>query len=179
MPDQLGQIARGQVFLDIVLLGSGEGNGAGVWGLGILKSTDAGQTWSDISPATPPGACWVWAVNDLIVDAAGDLLAAAVGLLRRSGLKLFSLLYLLLILIPAAADDLKATAEIKGCTNPDISGTATLTEKTSAEGIKEVTVKMHVRGIIRKLGARNRTQAAKLLGITRRGLIYKIKRFGL
>ena len=48
---------------------------------------------------------------------------------------------------PAAADELKATAEIKGCTDPNISGKAMLTEKTSEEGIKEVTVKMHVEGL--------------------------------
>ena len=47
----------------------------------------------------------------------------------------------------AAADDLQATAEIKGCTDAGISGKATLTEKTSPEGIKEVTVKMKVKGL--------------------------------
>jgi Cu-Zn family superoxide dismutase len=47
----------------------------------------------------------------------------------------------------AAADDVQAWAEIKGCTDPGISGKATLTEKTSAEGIKEVTVKMKVEGL--------------------------------
>jgi Cu-Zn family superoxide dismutase len=45
------------------------------------------------------------------------------------------------------AADLKATAEIKGCTNPAISGTATLVEQTTAEGIKEVTVEMKVKGL--------------------------------
>ena len=54
-----------------------------------------------------------------------------------------------LICLPAlaSADGLKATADIKGCTDPDISGTATLTEKTSPEGIKEVTVHMVVKGL--------------------------------
>jgi Cu-Zn family superoxide dismutase len=47
----------------------------------------------------------------------------------------------------AGANDLQATAEIKGCTDPAISGKATLTEKTSPEGIKEVTVKMKVEGL--------------------------------
>lgn len=47
----------------------------------------------------------------------------------------------------AGADDLQATAEIKGCNDPGISGKATLTEKTSPEGIKEVTVKMKVEGL--------------------------------
>lgn len=32
-----------------VLLGSGEGNGAGVWGLGMLRSTDGGETWQETS----------------------------------------------------------------------------------------------------------------------------------
>ena len=47
----------------------------------------------------------------------------------------------------AGADDLQASAEIKGCTDPGISGEAMLTEKTSPEGIKEVTVKMKVKGL--------------------------------
>jgi Cu-Zn family superoxide dismutase len=49
----------------------------------------------------------------------------------------------------AGADShaLKATAEIKGCSDPNITGTAKLIEKTSAEGIKEVTVKMKVEGL--------------------------------
>jgi hypothetical protein len=33
----------------IVLLGSGEGNGAGAWGLGMLRSTDGGATWEETS----------------------------------------------------------------------------------------------------------------------------------
>jgi photosystem II stability/assembly factor-like uncharacterized protein len=32
-----------------VLLGSGEGNGAGVWGLGMLRSIDGGATWQETS----------------------------------------------------------------------------------------------------------------------------------
>ena len=47
----------------------------------------------------------------------------------------------------AGADGLKATAEINGCSDPNISGKAKLIEKTSAEGIKEVTVKMMVTGL--------------------------------
>lgn len=46
-----------------------------------------------------------------------------------------------------AADGLRAEAEMKGCTNPDIRGTATLVEHTSPEGIKEVTVEMKVTGL--------------------------------
>jgi len=44
-------------------------------------------------------------------------------------------------------EGLKAVAEIKGCTNPDITGTATLVEQTTPEGIKEVTVEMKVTGL--------------------------------
>ncbi len=47
----------------------------------------------------------------------------------------------------AAADGLRATAEIKGCANPAITGSATLTEQTTAEGVKEVTVEMKVGGL--------------------------------
>lgn len=47
----------------------------------------------------------------------------------------------------AAADGLKATAEMKGCTDAAITGTATLAEQTTAEGVKEVTVEMKVKGL--------------------------------
>jgi Cu-Zn family superoxide dismutase len=50
--------------------------------------------------------------------------------------------------LSASADDgLRATAEIKGCTDAAVTGTATLQERVSAEGIKEVTVKMQVKGL--------------------------------
>lgn len=47
----------------------------------------------------------------------------------------------------ASADGMKATAEMKGCTNPAITGTATLVEQTTPEGVKEVTVEMTVKGL--------------------------------
>ena len=47
----------------------------------------------------------------------------------------------------AAADGLKAAAEMKGCTDDAITGTATLIEQTTAEGVKEVTVEMTVKGL--------------------------------
>jgi Cu-Zn family superoxide dismutase len=47
----------------------------------------------------------------------------------------------------AQADGMRATAEIKGCTDPAIHGTATLTEQVTPEGIKEVTVEMTVKGL--------------------------------
>jgi Cu-Zn family superoxide dismutase len=46
-----------------------------------------------------------------------------------------------------AHHEMKASAEIKGCENPAISGTATLTEQVTPEGIKEVTVEMRVTGL--------------------------------
>ena len=61
----------------------------------------------------------------------------------RTGLIVIALLSLSL---PAHATPM-ATAEIKGCTDPNITGTAKLIVKTSAEGIKEVTVKMKVEGL--------------------------------
>ncbi len=47
----------------------------------------------------------------------------------------------------AHADGMQAAAAIKGCTDPGIMGTATLTEQASAEGIKEVVVEMKVTGL--------------------------------
>ncbi len=49
--------------------------------------------------------------------------------------------------LPTHAARVTATAEIKGCTDPAISGSATLTEKTTDEGIKEVTVHLKVSGL--------------------------------
>lgn len=52
--DQLPVLEVGAVAVlpwspQTVLLGSGEGNGAGVWGLGLLRSTDGGATWQQTS----------------------------------------------------------------------------------------------------------------------------------
>jgi len=47
----------------------------------------------------------------------------------------------------ASADGLKAAAEIRGCSNPAVTGTATLVEQTTPEGVKEVTVEMTVKGL--------------------------------
>lgn len=54
---------------------------------------------------------------------------------------------LLLVPVIAAADGAKAVADIKGCTNAAISGTATLEEQVTPEGVKEVTVRMAVKGL--------------------------------
>jgi Cu-Zn family superoxide dismutase len=48
---------------------------------------------------------------------------------------------------PASAGGLKAVAPIKGCTDPNVTGTATLTEQVTPEGIKEVMVEIEVRGL--------------------------------
>jgi superoxide dismutase, Cu-Zn family len=48
----------------------------------------------------------------------------------------------------AVADEgMKAVADIKGCTNAAISGTATLKEQVTPEGVKEVTVELTVKGL--------------------------------
>ena len=47
----------------------------------------------------------------------------------------------------AAADGLTAVAELKGCTNAAITGQAMLVEQVTAEGIKEVTVELRVKGL--------------------------------
>jgi len=48
---------------------------------------------------------------------------------------------------PASAAGLKAVASIKGCTDPKVAGTATLTEQVTPEGIKEVAVAIEVQGL--------------------------------
>jgi superoxide dismutase, Cu-Zn family len=47
----------------------------------------------------------------------------------------------------AAADGLAAVADLKGCTNAAITGKATLIEQVTAEGVKEVTVELRVKGL--------------------------------
>ena len=53
------------------------------------------------------------------------------------------------ILLPviAAADGLAAVADLKGCTNAAITGTARLKEQVTPEGVKEVTVELEVKGL--------------------------------
>ena len=82
---------------------------------------------------------------------------------QRQNRTLKSVVAATMICLPALAGadshGLTAMAEIKGCTDPGISGTAKLVEKTSAEGIKEVTVKMkhavhiHETGVCEPCGA--------------------------
>jgi superoxide dismutase, Cu-Zn family len=54
-----------------------------------------------------------------------------------------------LIVLPAiaAADGLAAVADLKGCTNAAITGTAKLKEQVTPEGVKEVTVELKVKGL--------------------------------
>ena len=47
----------------------------------------------------------------------------------------------------AAADGLVAIADLKGCTNAAITGTARLEEQVTPEGVKEVTVDLKVQGL--------------------------------
>ena len=47
----------------------------------------------------------------------------------------------------AAADGLTAVADLKGCTNAAITGQAMLVEQVTAEGVKEVTVELRVKGL--------------------------------
>jgi len=53
------------------------------------------------------------------------------------------------VLVPAAvsAEGLRASAEMKGCTDPKVSGTATLVEQVTPEGVKEVTVELRMTGL--------------------------------
>jgi Cu-Zn family superoxide dismutase len=54
-----------------------------------------------------------------------------------------------LLTVPAlaSADGVAAVADIKGCTNPGVTGKATLQEQVTPEGVKEVTVKLTVKGL--------------------------------
>lgn len=49
--------------------------------------------------------------------------------------------------LPSYAAKLTATADINGCTDPGISGNATLTEEITEEGIKEVSISLKVEGL--------------------------------
>jgi len=53
------------------------------------------------------------------------------------------------VLVPAvtSAEGLRAAAEMKGCTDPKVSGTATLVEQVTPEGVKEVTVELRMTGL--------------------------------
>ena len=60
---------------------------------------------------------------------------------------LFAAAALVCISLPGYAAKLTATADIKGCTDASISGSATLTEEMTDEGIKEVAIHLKVEGL--------------------------------
>jgi Cu-Zn family superoxide dismutase len=60
---------------------------------------------------------------------------------------LFAAAALTCVCLPSHAAKLTATANIKGCTDPGIVGSATLTEEKTSEGIKEVTVHLKIDGL--------------------------------
>jgi Cu-Zn family superoxide dismutase len=60
---------------------------------------------------------------------------------------LFAAAALACLSLPGYAAKLTATADIKGCIGPGISGSATLTEEMTDEGIKEVTIHIKVKGL--------------------------------
>jgi superoxide dismutase, Cu-Zn family len=63
-------------------------------------------------------------------------------------LSLFAAAALACLSLPGYAAKLTASADIKGCTDPLISGTATLSEQQTEEGIKEVTIHLKVEGLV-------------------------------
>ena len=62
-------------------------------------------------------------------------------------LSLFAAAALACFSLPGFAAKLTATAGIKGCTDANISGNATITEETTDEGIKEVSIHLKVDGL--------------------------------
>ena len=60
---------------------------------------------------------------------------------------LFTAVVLACIIQPGFAAKLTATADIKGCTDASISGSAILTEEMTDEGIKAVTIRLNVEGL--------------------------------
>ena len=62
-------------------------------------------------------------------------------------LSLFAVAVLVCISLPGHAAKITAKADIKGCTDANISGSATLIEEMTDEGIKEVTIHLKVEGL--------------------------------
>ena len=67
--------------------------------------------------------------------------------MRRIGLVALCGCALLAGTMARAGEPVQATAEIKGCTDAKVEGTATFIEQVSAEGVKEVKVKVRVTGL--------------------------------
>lgn len=66
---------------------------------------------------------------------------------KSACLSLFTTTALACLSLPGYAAKLTATADIKGCTDAGISGSATLTEEKTDEGIKEITIHLKVKGM--------------------------------
>ncbi|MFC1774519.1 superoxide dismutase family protein [Pseudomonadota bacterium] len=66
---------------------------------------------------------------------------------KSACLSLFTTTALTCLTLPGYAAKLTATADIKGCTDAGISGSATLTEEKTDEGIKEITIHLKVKGM--------------------------------
>jgi len=66
---------------------------------------------------------------------------------RLACCSLFTGVALSCLSLPGFTGQLTASADIKGCTDTGISGNATLTEAESSEGIKEVTIRLKVKGL--------------------------------
>jgi len=66
---------------------------------------------------------------------------------KSACLSLFTTTVLACLSLPGYAAKLTATADIKGCTDAGISGSATLTEEKTDEGIKEITIHLKVKGM--------------------------------
>jgi Cu-Zn family superoxide dismutase len=60
---------------------------------------------------------------------------------------LFATSAMVCLALPAHAAKLTASANIKGCMDPAISGSATLSEESTDEGIKQVTVHLKMEGL--------------------------------
>lgn len=60
---------------------------------------------------------------------------------------LFATTAMVCLALPTHASKLTASATIKGCTNPAITGSATLSEESTDEGIKQVNVHLKVQGL--------------------------------
>jgi Cu-Zn family superoxide dismutase len=65
----------------------------------------------------------------------------------QTSIAVFIATLLICFSLPSNAAKLTATADIKGCTDPSISGNATLTEEITEEGIKEVSISLKVEGL--------------------------------
>ena len=67
---------------------------------------------------------------------------------KSTCLSVFTVTALACFSLPGYTAKLTASAEIKGCVNPMISGTATFKEEQTEEGIKEVTIRLKVEGLL-------------------------------